>query len=76
MDVPIQFTWLCLKFQRSYDIIRLQLSENSPLSLTLTPGEIFLLECGTPQWIEFTILINSKNFVVSRSHGLRRIIAI
>ena len=76
MDFPIQFTWLCLKFQRSYDIIRVQLSADSSILLTLTSGEVLLMAYSTPQWIEFTLLLNSPHFVVPRSHGIRGIIAI
>ena len=76
MDFPIQFVWRCLKFQRSYDIIRVQLSETSSLSLTFPSGEVLLLAYGTPQWIKFALFLNSKNFVVPRTHGIRGIIAI
>ena len=76
MDFPFYFTWHCLKSKMSYEINHLKLDAQAALHFTLRTGDVLILEYGTPKWIEFTLLLQSKNFVPPHTHGIRGIIAI
>ena len=76
LQFPIQFQWPCFKTGLDCNVTGVHYAEDSTVTLTLASGAEVVLLCGSPRWIEFTLLLHSENFTMPRSHGLRGIIKI
>ena len=74
LDFPIHFQWICFKTGQNYFVTGIHYAEDYTVTLTLTSGPDVVLIYGSPRWIEFTLLLHSKNFTMPKSHGLRGII--
>ena len=75
LEFPIHFHWISLKTKITYHIIRLRYEAATSISMTLTDGELLILEHGTAHWCEFVLHIHSHHFTVPRSHGLRGMVS-
>ena len=57
-----------------YPIPRIKLDQYSDMELKLADGGIVNLRCGTPQWVELTLLFHSHNFILPQTEGIATVI--
>ena len=63
-----------MKDNSSYHVIRVEYDEHANVIMTLQNGKKLELMEEQARWFQFVFMIQSSDFVVSKSHGIRGLI--